>query len=79
VALAADVAAQPGAKRPLVVVLHPASVEGSAVYQHLVPRLAQLGYVDGKTMTLDLRSGHGVMSALPRSSLRTPSPHGRMC
>jgi putative ABC transport system substrate-binding protein len=62
----ADVAAQQGAKRPRVIVLHPASVEGSAVYQHLVPRLAELGYVDGKTMTLDLRSGKGVTSALPK-------------
>jgi putative ABC transport system substrate-binding protein len=62
----ANVAARQGAKRPRIVVLHPASVEGSTAYQHLVPRLAQLGYVDGKTMTVDVRSGNGVTSALPK-------------
>jgi putative ABC transport system substrate-binding protein len=65
-AACANAAAQQNPQRPRVVVLHPASVEGSAVYQQLLPRLAQLGYVDGKTMTLDLRSGNGVTSALPK-------------
>jgi putative ABC transport system substrate-binding protein len=65
-AACANAAAQQNPQRPRVVVLHPASVEGSAVYQHLVPRLAELGYVDGKTMTLDLRSGNGVTSAMPK-------------
>jgi putative ABC transport system substrate-binding protein len=60
------VTAQQTAERPRIVVLHPASVEESVVYQRLVPGLAQLGHVDGKTVTLDLRSGNGVTSALPK-------------
>ena len=58
-------AQQPTAK-PRIVVLHPASVEESSVYQRLVPGLEKLGYVDGKTVTLDLRSGNGVTSAIPK-------------
>src|SRR4029450_9178383 len=62
----ARVSAQQAAERPRVVVLHPASVEESVIYQRLVPGLAQLGHVDGKTVTLDLRSGNGVTGALPK-------------
>jgi putative ABC transport system substrate-binding protein len=59
-------AAQPSLERPRIVVVHPASVEESAVYQRLVPGLTQLGHVDGKTVTIDPRSANGVTSALPQ-------------
>lgn len=58
--------AQQSTARPRVVVLHPASVEESLIYQRMVPGLAKLGYVDGSTVTLDLRSGNGVASLLPK-------------
>jgi putative ABC transport system substrate-binding protein len=58
--------AQQSPARPRIVVLHPASVEESAVYKHLIPGLAKLGYVDGKTVALDLRSGNGVASSIPK-------------
>lgn len=56
---------QAASEKPRVAMLHPASAEASVVFQRLAPGLAQLGYVDGKTMTLDLRSGNGTVSALP--------------
>ena len=77
-AAAACVRAQQPTQRPRIILLHPASVEESTVYQRLVPGLAQLGYVDGKTVTLDLRSGNGITSAF-RSSLQTQSPRSRGC
>ena len=40
---ASGVAAQPRT-RPQLGVVHPASVEDSAVYRILVPKLAELGY-----------------------------------
>jgi putative ABC transport system substrate-binding protein len=60
------VSAEQPAGRARVVVIHPASVEESTVYQRLVPGLAQLGHVDGKTLALDLRSAKGVTGALPK-------------
>ena len=63
-ALAAN--AQPTRKLPRIGVLHPASVEDSTIYQRLVPDLAKLGYVDGKSVTFELRSGKGVADALPQ-------------
>ena len=57
--------AQSADKLPRVGVLHPASVDESTIYQRLVPDLARLGYVDGKTFTFERRSGNGVASALP--------------
>jgi len=60
---ASGVAAQPRS-RPQLGVVHPASVEDSAVYRILVPKLAELGYVDGKTIKLTLRSGGGKPDAL---------------
>ena len=53
-------------ERPRIVVLHPGSVEESEVYQRLVPGLAQLGHVEGKTVTFDLRSGNGIASDLSK-------------
>jgi putative ABC transport system substrate-binding protein len=70
--------AQQSPTRPRIVVLHPASVEGSAVYKHLVPGLAKLGYVDGKTVTLDLRSGNGVASSLPKLVADAIASHPRL-
>lgn len=46
--------------------VHPASAEASVVFQRLATGLADLSYVDGKTITFDLRSGNGTVSALPR-------------
>jgi putative ABC transport system substrate-binding protein len=63
---ASGVDAQPRS-RPQVGVVHPASVEDSAVYRILVPKLAELGYVDGKTIKLALRSGGGKPDALALS------------
>jgi len=64
IALAAN--AQSTRKLPRVGVLHPASVEDSTIYQRLVPDLAKLGYVDGRSVTFELRSGKGVADALPQ-------------
>jgi putative tryptophan/tyrosine transport system substrate-binding protein len=50
---------------PRVAYLHPGSAEGSAVYKALIPGLADLGYVDGRNITLELRSGNGKPEAIP--------------
>src|SRR5437879_4125910 len=50
---------------PRVAYLHPASAEGSAVYKALVPGLADLGYVDGRNIALEPRSGNGKPEAIP--------------
>jgi len=50
---------------PRVAYLHPASAEGSAVYKALIPGLADLGYVDGRNIALELRSGNGKPEAIP--------------
>jgi len=44
--------------------LHPASAEGSAIYKALIPGLAELGYVDGRNIVVETRSGHGKPEAL---------------
>jgi putative ABC transport system substrate-binding protein len=51
--------AQPARALPRLGILHPASVENSAVYKALVPGLADRGYVEGKGIVLELRSGNG--------------------
>jgi putative ABC transport system substrate-binding protein len=51
--------AQPVPGLPRLGILHPASVEASAVYTALVPGLAERGYVNGKNIVLELRSGNG--------------------
>ena len=50
---------------PRVAYFHPGSAEGSAVYKALIPGLADLGYVDGRNITLELRSGNGKPEAIP--------------
>jgi putative ABC transport system substrate-binding protein len=50
---------QPARALPRLGILHPASVEASAVYKILVPGLADRGFVDGKTIALELRSANG--------------------
>jgi len=77
-AAVARVSAQPSPERPRIVVLHPASVEESVIYQRLVPGLAQLGHVDGKNVTLDLRSGKGVAGALPKLVMDAIATHPRV-
>ena len=57
--------AQPARSLPRVGVLHPASAEASAVYKLLVPGLAERGYIDGKNIALELRSGNGKPEMLP--------------
>jgi putative ABC transport system substrate-binding protein len=51
--------AQPARRLPRLGFLHPASVEASAVYKALIPGLADRGYMEGKNIALDLRSGNG--------------------
>jgi len=51
--------AQPARRLPRLGFLHPASAEASAVYKALIPGLADRGYVEGKSIALDLRSGNG--------------------
>lgn len=48
-----------------VAYLHPASAEDSAVYKALMAGLADLGYVDGRNIALELRSGNGKPEAIP--------------
>jgi putative tryptophan/tyrosine transport system substrate-binding protein len=50
---------------PRVAFLHPGSAEGSSVYKALIPGLADLGYLDGRNITLELRSGNGRPEAIP--------------
>jgi putative ABC transport system substrate-binding protein len=50
--------AQP-ARTPHVGIVHPARVEDSAVYRILLRGLANLGYIDGQTIKLSLRSAEG--------------------
>ena len=57
--------AQPARGLPRLGVLHPASVEASAVYKALIPGLAERGYVSGKSIVLELRSGNGKPETLP--------------
>jgi putative ABC transport system substrate-binding protein len=57
--------AQTARELPRLGVLHPASVENSAVYKALISGLADRGYVEGKTIVLDLRSGNGKPDAMP--------------
>ena len=59
------VRAQTPHELPRLGVLHPASVEDSAVYKALISGLSERGYVEGKTIALDLRSGNGKPDALP--------------
>ena len=66
--------AQPGSRPPRIGVVHPASVEESAVYKALVPGLAALGYANGKDIVLELRSGNGkgeVLTALTTDVARS--------
>jgi len=57
--------AQSGTRLPRIGVVHPASVEESAVYKALVPGLAARGYASGKDIVLELRSGNGKAEVLP--------------
>ena len=57
--------AQPARSLPRLGFVHPASAEASAVYGALIPGLADRGYVHGKSITLELRSGNGRPEALP--------------
>lgn len=57
--------AQAASRVPRIGVVHPASVEESAVYKVLVPGLAARGYVSDKDIVLELRSAHGKPEALP--------------
>ena len=65
-AAAGGAGAQASRGIPVVAYLHPASAQDSTIYQRLVPDLARLGYVDGKTVKFDIRSGDGVSDALPK-------------
>ena len=56
---------QPVRTVPRVALLHPASAESSLVYKALIPGLAELGYVNGKTIALEMRSGNGKPEAIP--------------
>jgi putative ABC transport system substrate-binding protein len=56
---------QAASRPPRIGVVHPASVEESAVYKVLVPGLAARGYASGKDIVLELRSGHGKPETLP--------------
>ena len=60
----AAVRAQPSHGMPRLGILHPASVEASAVYKALIPGLAEHGYVNGKNIVLELRSGNGKQEML---------------
>ena len=51
---------------PRIGILHPARVEASQVYKVLVPGLRELGYVEGRNIVLDLRSGLGKPDTLPK-------------
>jgi putative ABC transport system substrate-binding protein len=51
--------AQPVHAMPRLGILHPASVEASAVYKALIPGLADRGYVNGKNIILEMRSANG--------------------
>jgi len=51
--------AQPARRLPRLGFLHPASAEASAVYKALIPGLADRGYMEGKNLALNLRSGNG--------------------
>jgi putative ABC transport system substrate-binding protein len=53
------VRAQSARAVPRLGLLHPASVEASSVYKALVTGLADRGFVDGKNIALELRSGNG--------------------
>ncbi len=57
--------AQPARRLPRLGFLHPASAEASAVYKALIPGLADRGYMAGKSIALDLRSGNGKPEMLP--------------
>jgi putative tryptophan/tyrosine transport system substrate-binding protein len=57
--------AQPARSLSRLGILHPGSVEASAVYKALVSGLADRGYVDGKSIVLELRSGNGKPEMLP--------------
>ena len=63
--LPCDMRGQQGRTLPRVALLHPASAEGSAIYRALIPGLADLGYVNGKTIALEMRSGNGKPDAIP--------------
>jgi putative ABC transport system substrate-binding protein len=47
-------------------ILHPVSVEASQVYKVLVPGLREQGYVEGRNIVLELRSGLGKPELLPK-------------
>lgn len=51
--------AQPARKVPRLGILHPASVEASTVYKVLVAGLADRGFVEGRNIAFELRSGNG--------------------
>ena len=57
--------AQPARTMPRLGILHPGSVEASAVYKVLVVGLADRGYVEGKNIAFELRSGNGKPETLP--------------
>lgn len=60
------VRAQQARLMPRIGILHPASVEASQVYKVLIPGLRELGYVDGRNVVLELRSGLGKPDTLPK-------------
>jgi putative tryptophan/tyrosine transport system substrate-binding protein len=57
--------AQPVRAVPRLGILHPASVEASTVYKVLIAGLGDRGYVEGKNIAFELRSGDGKPDALP--------------
>lgn len=72
VALGAGMTALPsiGAAQPVrtlqrVALLHPATVEDGLFYKTLVAGLRDMGYVEGRNLALDIRSGLGKPETLP--------------
>jgi hypothetical protein len=55
----------PSAKVLHVGYLHPPRAEASIVFKIKVPRLRDLGYIDGTNMALELRSINGRPETLP--------------
>src|SRR4051794_39642593 len=57
--------AQSAQGMPRLGIVHPASVEESAVWKALITGLAEHGYVNGKNIALELRSANGKPETLP--------------
>jgi putative ABC transport system substrate-binding protein len=64
-AVSFGVRSQQGRGLPRVALLHPASAEDSAIYKALITGLADFGYVNGRTIALETRSGNGKPEAIP--------------